>query len=96
MAFHFADVAMPLLAMHLRCVHFRSSLANVRPHIPEVLALIASGRIDPELVRTSLLPFGSLAETLLDAGSKPVYVCSPITGAEGEPVSQNHRRRQPK
>jgi alcohol dehydrogenase len=77
MAFHFTEVPMPLLAMHLRCVHFRSSLANVRPHIPDVLALLSSGRIAPELIRTDLLPIEQITETLLDAGPKPVYVREP-------------------
>lgn len=74
MAFHFSEVPMPLLAMHLKCVHFRSSLCNARTHMPEVLRLLSSGRIDPELIRTDLLPFGSAAERLLGAGEKPVFV----------------------
>ena len=77
MAFHFSEVPMPLLAMHLKCVHFRTSLCNARPHIPDVLALIASGRIDPERIQTGVLPFQTLADTLLTAGSKPVYVADP-------------------
>lgn len=79
MAFHFNDVPMPLLAMHLRCVQFRSSLANVRPHIPDVLALLSSGRINPELIRTDLLPIEQITETLLNAGPKPVYVRDALT-----------------
>jgi alcohol dehydrogenase len=74
MAFHFSDVPLPLLAMHLRCVTFRSSLCNARLHMPEVLALLASGRIDPEIVRTDLLRFETAADTLVGAGEKPVYV----------------------
>jgi threonine dehydrogenase-like Zn-dependent dehydrogenase len=73
MAFHFSEVPMPLLAMHLKCVHFRSSLCNARSHIPDVLALLASGAISPELIQTALLPFHTAAETLLTAGNKPVY-----------------------
>jgi alcohol dehydrogenase len=74
MAFHFTEVPMPLLAMHLKCVHFRTSLCNARPHIPEVLELLATGRINPQLIQSALLPFDTAADTLLTAGSKPVYV----------------------
>jgi threonine dehydrogenase-like Zn-dependent dehydrogenase len=75
MAFHFTEVPMPLLAMHLKCLCFRSSLCNARSHIPHVLALLASGAINPELIQTNLLPFHTAADTLLTAGSKPVYHC---------------------
>jgi len=27
MAFHFREVELPLLAMHLKCLHFRTALA---------------------------------------------------------------------
>jgi len=77
MAFHFNEVALPLLPMHLRCVHFRTSLANVRPHIPAVLELLSGGRIRPEIVHTDVLAFDSLADTLMDAGPKPVYLREP-------------------
>jgi threonine dehydrogenase-like Zn-dependent dehydrogenase len=74
MAFHFSEVPMPLLAMHLRCVHFRTSLCNARPHVPEVLQLLSSGRIDPQLIQTDVLEFDTAADTLLGAGWKPVYI----------------------
>src|ERR1039458_3795112 len=70
MAFHFRDVEMPLLAMHLRCIHFRSALANVRPHMPAVLELLSSGRITPQLIATEVLPFDTAAEAISTAGLK--------------------------
>ena len=78
MAFHFSDVPMPLLAMHLKCVNFRTSLCNARHHIPAVLELLSSGRINPELIQTDLLAFDSAAERLLQAGAKPVFVREPL------------------
>jgi len=78
MAFHFSDVPVPLLAMHLKCVSFRSSLCNARTHIPDVLRLLASGRVDPRLIQTDVLPFESAAEQLLGAGAKPVFVREPL------------------
>ncbi len=73
MALHFSEVPMPLLAMHMKCIHFRSSLCDARAHVPAVLRLLASGRIDPELIRTDLLPFEQ-ADRLPELGTKPVFV----------------------
>ncbi len=81
MAFHFSEVPMPLLAMHLKCLHFRSSLCNARPHIPDVLTLLARGAINPDLIQTDLLPFHTAADTLLTSGEKPVYHAGSIGAA---------------
>ncbi len=74
LGFHFADVELPLPAMHFKCLRFRSAMSNARPLIPEVLALVASGRITPTQVQTAVLPFDSAADALATAGSKPVLV----------------------
>jgi hypothetical protein len=74
MAFHFTDVELPLLAMHLKRIHFRSALCDARPHMPAVLHLLSGGRLHPELVRAEVLPFNSAAEALPNAGFKPVFV----------------------
>jgi threonine dehydrogenase-like Zn-dependent dehydrogenase len=78
MAFFFSGVELPLLAMHLRGVHFRSSLANARVHMPAVLALLSSGRINPRAVHTEVLPLDTAAEALPGAGFKPVFVRDPV------------------
>ena len=77
LGFHFADVELPLPAMHFRCLHFRSAMSNARPLIPEVLALLASGRIAPTQVQTAVLPFDAAVEALPTAGFKPVFVREP-------------------
>jgi threonine dehydrogenase-like Zn-dependent dehydrogenase len=74
LGFHFADVPLPVSAMHFNCITFRSALSNARPLIPEVLALLASGRISPRRVQTAVLPFDQAAEALPTAGFKPVFV----------------------
>jgi threonine dehydrogenase-like Zn-dependent dehydrogenase len=74
MAFFFRDVELPLLTMHMRCVHFCSSVANARVHMPEVLRLLSSGGINPRAVQTEVLPFDTAAEALPAAGFKPVFV----------------------
>ena len=78
LGFHFADVSLPLTAMHFKCLTFRSALSNARPLIPEVLALVASGRISPRRVQTAVLPFDEAAEALPTAGFKPVFVRDPV------------------
>jgi threonine dehydrogenase-like Zn-dependent dehydrogenase len=78
LGFHFADVPLPVAAMHFKCVTFRSAMSNARPLIPEVLALVASGRISPRRVQTAVLPFDEAADALPTAGFKPVFVRDPI------------------
>jgi threonine dehydrogenase-like Zn-dependent dehydrogenase len=77
LGFHFTEIHMPLLAMHLKCLHFHSSLSNARSYMPAVLQLLSSGRINPQLVATDVLPFGSAADALPTAGFKPVFVRDP-------------------
>jgi len=78
LGFHFADVPLPVAAMHFKCLTFRSALSNARPLIPEVLALVASGRISPRLIQTAVLPFDEAADALPSAGFKPVFVRDPL------------------
>ena len=77
--FHFTEVELPLLAMHLKCLHFRSALSNARSYMPAVIELLSSGRLHPELVRTEVLPFETAAEALPKAGFKPVFVREPAS-----------------
>jgi threonine dehydrogenase-like Zn-dependent dehydrogenase len=78
LGFYFAEVALPVAAMHFKCLTFRSAMSNARPLIPEVLALVASGRIDPRRAQTAVLPFDDAAQALPSAGFKPVFVRDPI------------------
>lgn len=55
-----------------------SALSNARPLIPEVLALLASGRISPRRVQTAVLPFEQAADALEGSGFKPVFVRDPV------------------
>jgi threonine dehydrogenase-like Zn-dependent dehydrogenase len=74
LGFHFTDPELPVLAMHFKCVTFRSALSNARPLFEDVLALIASGRVNPRAVQTAVLPFDEAAEGLPAGGFKPVVV----------------------
>lgn len=82
LGFHFAEVELPVPVMHFKCLHFRSAMSNARPLFPEVLALVASGRIDPTRVYSAVLPFETAAGAMADAGFKPAFVRDPIAGED--------------
>ena len=64
--------------MHFKCLTFRSALSNARPLIPEVLALVASGRISPQRVQTAVLPFDKPPKPCRPRGSSLVLIRDPI------------------
>ncbi|WP_405493850.1 zinc-binding dehydrogenase [Nocardia sp. NBC_00511] len=68
------DVALPLLEMYSRCCTFHTGRAHARTAIPAVLDLVASGRFDPGLVTTRVVPFAESREALLETPMKLVAV----------------------
>jgi threonine dehydrogenase-like Zn-dependent dehydrogenase len=58
--------ALPLLEMYTKCVTFKTGRAHVRPAMPHVLALAASGELRPERVTTRAVGWGDAAEALLE------------------------------
>jgi threonine dehydrogenase-like Zn-dependent dehydrogenase len=58
--------ALPLLEMYTKCVTFKTGRAHVRPAMPHVLALAASGELQPERVTTRTVGWGDAAEALLE------------------------------
>jgi alcohol dehydrogenase len=80
---HFADPAMPLLHMFLNCLTLTGGLSHARANMPEVLALIAGGRITPGVVATNVLDFDTAADSIAGAGFKPVLVRDPILAPAG-------------
>jgi threonine dehydrogenase-like Zn-dependent dehydrogenase len=58
--------ALPLLEMYTKCVTFKTGRAHVRPAMPHVLALAASGELRPERVTTRTVGWGDAAEALLE------------------------------
>ena len=71
---YYTDVTIPLLAMYGRGIHFVTGRVNARAHLPQVLDLVASGRLDPTPVTTSRIPWHQAIEGLLDGGPKPVIL----------------------
>lgn len=66
------DVVLPMLEMYSRCCTFHTGRAHVRPAIPEVLDLVATGRFDPGVVTTRTVAWADSIDALLDGPVKLV------------------------
>jgi alcohol dehydrogenase len=70
------DVALPLLEMYDRAVTFITGSPQARPAIPEVLELVASGRLAPERITTSVVSFDDAPDALAEPYTKLVMTPS--------------------
>lgn len=70
---HFRPGELPLLDMYLSGVTLRVARDNVLAHLPAALELAASGRVDPVLVVSDVLPWEDLPIVLADPPTKPVF-----------------------
>ena len=68
------DVALPVDSMFMQGVTFTSGRANVRPNIPDVLALIADGTVDPLAVYSHVVSFDDAPTALAQVLRKPLVV----------------------
>ncbi|MEV6199621.1 alcohol dehydrogenase catalytic domain-containing protein [Streptomyces sp. NPDC051771] len=71
---HFRPGELPLLDMYLTGVTLRVARDNVRTHIPDALALAASGTVDPARVVSHVLDWEQLPDALPEHHLKPVFV----------------------
>lgn len=76
---YFQEVSLPLLEMVLRGVRFEATPTSIRHHLPNVLELVQTGRISPELVTTEVLAWEELPEALSEPSMKPVFVRAEAT-----------------
>lgn len=70
----FGDASVPVLEMYTRGITLHTSRADSRRHLPAVLELVASGRLDPGGVPTTLARFDEAAEAWLAPATKLVLV----------------------
>lgn len=70
---YFLDAPLPLLDMYAKDVTFRTGRASVGPHVAEVLALVAAGRVDPGRIG-SVAAWDEAPEVLATRAVKPVLV----------------------
>ncbi|MGH2924348.1 MAG: zinc-dependent alcohol dehydrogenase [Solirubrobacterales bacterium] len=61
------DAALPMFEAYVHGITFRTGRVHARPAIPEVLELIASGRMHPELVTTRSAGWEEAPEALAEA-----------------------------
>jgi threonine dehydrogenase-like Zn-dependent dehydrogenase len=68
------DVALPVNSMFMQGVTFTTGRPNVRPNIPNVLALIADGTVDPLPVFSDIVSFAEAPTALAQGLRKPLVV----------------------
>jgi threonine dehydrogenase-like Zn-dependent dehydrogenase len=68
------DTPLPLLEMYDRAVTFTTGSPQARPAIPEVLELVAAGKLEPERITTRVVSFGEAPEALTERYTKLVMV----------------------
>jgi threonine dehydrogenase-like Zn-dependent dehydrogenase len=72
-AIHFAPMTpVPLLEMYTHGITFHVSRADSRRFLPEVLELVAAGRLDPLAVPTTVVPWDRADEAWLEPATKLV------------------------
>lgn len=70
---HFGPaVPLPMLEMYTRGITFHTSRADSRRYLPEVLDLVAAGRIDPLAVPTTVVDWGQATDRWLQPALKLV------------------------
>ena len=65
---------LPLLEMYTRGCTLHTGRVHARAVIPEVLALITAGRLDPALVTSAVVGFDDAVAALADPPTKLVLV----------------------
>ena len=60
----------PLLEMYGACMYFHTGRAQVRPAIPPILALVAEGRLRPEVVTSNVVSWDDASDALLESERK--------------------------
>ena len=71
---YYADTPLPLFEMYSTNVTFITGRVSARPPMPAILDMIASGRLHPELVTTSVVKWSEAADALLEPFTKLVMV----------------------
>ena len=64
------ETPLPLFEMYTRGIHFHTGRVNSRTVLPEVLALITEGRLDPSAVTSLVVPFDDAPAALADPPTK--------------------------
>jgi threonine dehydrogenase-like Zn-dependent dehydrogenase len=68
------ETPLPLLEMYTRGCTFHTSRVHARALIPEVLGLVADGRLEPERVTSAVVGFDDAPDALADPPTKLVLI----------------------
>ncbi len=71
---YYVDTPVPLLEMYDRGVTFVTGRVDARGGLPDVLALVASGRVAPDRVHDATFAWADAIDGLLADGTKPIFV----------------------
>ncbi|MCB0923762.1 MAG: alcohol dehydrogenase catalytic domain-containing protein [Mycobacterium sp.] len=73
---YFTDVALPMLQLHLRGVHFHNGKGHARANMTATLDAVARGALRPELVTSGIYGWDEIPDVLTSghAGHKPIFV----------------------
>jgi len=66
------EAPLPLFELYTRGVHLHIGRAMARPAIPAILALVAAGRLRPQLVTSATVAWEDAPEALLEPATKVV------------------------
>jgi alcohol dehydrogenase len=75
----FDELAIPYWDLYRTGITLRIGPPHVRPYAPDVLELLAGGRVDPTPVLGAPYPFDAAPDVLLEAPRKPVFVRPPTS-----------------
>jgi alcohol dehydrogenase len=73
---YFGDVALPMLQLYVRGVHFHNGKGHARPNMTPTLDAVAAGTLHPELVTSGVYGWDDIPGVLSSgaAGHKPIFV----------------------
>jgi threonine dehydrogenase-like Zn-dependent dehydrogenase len=66
------ETPVPLFEMYLSGITFRTGRPDACAHLPELLELVAGGKVDPSLVTSAVVPFDDAEAAVADPPMKLV------------------------
>lgn len=74
---HFADVALPLMEMYARGIHFYTGRGRGKPNVAAALNFVTAGRVRPDLITSEVAAIDDAPRVLAEPTMKPMLVGRP-------------------
>lgn len=71
---HFSDIALPLMEMYARGIHFYTGRGRGKPNVAAAMDFVSAGRVRPEFVTSEVGAFDDAPRIFADPGLKPILV----------------------